>query len=417
MEQEKTCCFRSDYTLNLTTQKEFADGALVCRPINRITSAAMIAILVWNYLFLVLRMNEPGEYCRTTLTFLFFFLVIEGIRRFTSKGGGLHYKRIVFSHGGSAPQYHIEFWEDHIVSRTNPVVSENTFQYSHIRRICETENLYLLQMQYQLYLIVDKRTLNGSLQDFITFLLPRCKNLKKQKIFSHRPGHLLKRGVWIAILLTLLLCVVHHPTLQLKERFSGQLHNGMSCSQIADELNSFGITGTDKEMLETYDQIYKVTFFAEGSKLKMLLRTMGQGEYDMDTQQWASPTGGVCFFSYYISSPKGMYTDLLTDLSAMTGGELSITDIQESPSDNSTIDITFVLNEETHTLTASYFGEWYDESILNQLNAMLEGQDKRLYFANNDDYSCFIFYGDAGWAERFTARTGLELVTDIYEIY
>lgn len=417
MEQEKTCYFRCNYTHDLSVQKEFAQGAVHAKPINRFASIAVILMLAWYYPLMVFYLEAPGEYCKAVLTFASIFLAVEGIRSFTSRGGGLHYKRMVFSHGGSAPQYSIAFLEDGILSRTNPVSSENHFQYRQIRRICETEHLYLLEMQYQLYLIVDKRTLTGSREDFIAFLLPRCVNLKKQKIFHDRPGRLLKRGMWIVLLLSTMLSVLHHPALQLKERLSGQLHNGMSCTQIAEELETFGITGLDQEMLHTYDEIYKVTFFAEGSKLKMLLRMIGQGEYDMDTQQWASPTGGVCFFSYYIGSTSGMYTDLLTDLSSMTGGELSITEIRESPSDDSTIGITFLLNGEERTLHAAFFGEWYDESILNDVNALLAGSGKQLYFANNDDYSCFLFYCDADWAERFTARTGLELVTDIYEIY
>lgn len=414
MEEEKICYFRSEFIHDLPLQKEFNKGAVWGKKLNRALSMTVAIILAVFYILMVFLLDAPGKYSGGVLKISAFYLVIEAIRLLTLRGGGITFKRMLYANGGQPPRCDVRFLEDCIQNLNASKDVQSTFQYDQIKSVTETENLYLLGMKYQMYLIVDKRTLTGS-GDFSAFLLPR---MKKKKVISARKGRIIERIKWIVVAFSILLGILHHPALQLKERLSGQIHNGMACSEIAAELESFGITGIDEEMLETYDAIYRSALWADGSKLKMLLYTMGMGEYDMETQDWTPPEGGVSFFSYSAVTMDGMYTSLLSDLSSMTGGELSITDILEEPFDNgSRIRITFLLNGEAQTMEADNFGEWYDESILNTLNELLAGTGKQLYFATNDDYSCFIFYADTQWAQAFSDRTGLELATDIYEIY
>jgi len=415
MDQEKEY-FRSDYVFDLEIQKEFSKGLLFARPLNRISDILIIIILGAFFVLMVPILDAPGEYSRFALILSVLYLVLGLIQALLQRGGGVHFKRMVYSNGGKAPLVSVRFLEDRLLAFGERENLHNSFSYDQIRSVYETENLYLLGVKYRMFQLVDKRTLTGSPDAFVAFLKQRCSRIKK--VPHATSGKLLYRVRQVVILLTLVLGILNMPALQLRERLAGQIHNGMSCSEIAQELETFGISGLDEDALDSYDVMYRATVFMDGSKLKMLLQDMGMGPYDYETNEWSLPEGGVYFFPYYSYSQETMYADLLSGLASMTGGALSFRDVREEYSpEGDSVTVSFTLNDSAYSMDTVNYGEWYDENFLNLLNGILSDTGKQLYFADNDGYSCFIFYRDDSWAERFSARTGLELVTDIYEIY
>ena len=119
-----------------------------------------------------------------------------------------------------------------------------------------------------------------------------------------------------------------------------------------------------------------------------------------------------------------MYTDFLRGIAAMSRGEITIDNIREDHSNadwdawEGTVTVDFSLNGNQQSLEAVFYGEWYDEQTFNTLNAMiLEATGKQLYFADFEDTACFLFLGDDAWADAFARRTGLEISSDINDIY
>lgn len=415
MEEEKRCYFQCSYVHDLSVQKEFSKGAVYASGLNRFLNLAVIIALVLFYPLMVFGLDSAEAYSQGVLSLSSFYLVIGVIRMFSHRGGGIGYKRMLFSNGGTPPQCDIRFLDDRIVQVRDSGEIQNSFLFDQVKCILETENLYLLGMKYQLFLIVDKRGLSHGC--FPEFLLSRCTGLKKKKILNVQRCQRIERIKYIVILLSILLSILHHPSLQLKERLSGQIHNGMTYTQIAAELEEFGITGASDDLLADLDTLAMPVFVTGDTKLTSLLYTIGVGTYDIDTYSWHPPTGGVYLFSYASTTAEGMYTDLLENLTSMTGSKLSITNIRETLSaDGSFIHIEFLLNDVPFSTDAVSFGEWFDKDVLNNINSQLSDTGDQMYFAENDEYSCFIFYGDDPWAEGFAERTGLKLVTDIYEL-
>lgn len=415
MEKIESCQFQCVYTHDLAVQKEFSKGAVYAKPLHRFLNIAVIALLSPFYPLMVFVLDSAEEYCRSILTITSFYLVIGGLRMISHRGGGIAYKRILYTNGGNPPRCDIRFLDDKILQISEFGDIQNTFRYEQIKSILETQNLFLLGMDYQLYLIVDKRNLTAG--DFSDFLLCRCTGVKKQKVVNVRLSQRLTKIKYFVILLSTLLAVLHLPSVQIKERLCGQLHNGMSYTSIANELEVFGVTGLSEGYLADLDALNLPVFLTGENKLKSLLCTIGLGNYNTDTQSWDPPTGGVLLLSYSSYAADGMYIELLNNLSSMTGSELAITNIQETRSENEGyVRVDFLLNGSPHSADLVYYGELIDREILNILNQLLSDSGKQLYFTDNDGYSCFVFYGNCAWAEAFSNRTGLSLTTDIYKI-
>lgn len=421
MELEQEIRFRSDFYHDLKLQKECNRGSLDGNLFFRGMYLTLTAILVWFFWQMVVVLDAPKEYAKSIPGIIAIWLMVEGIRLLSLRGGGIHYKRSLMLNGGKPTHDSVLFLDEGILTLEQESGNKTTLQYDSIRIVYETENLLLLGMKYSVFLIVDKRTLTGTRDEFGRFLYEKCPKLRHKKVRNCKVGKVINRIKWTVILLSVLAALFFHPWLQITNRIQGQIHNGMSAHEIITELSSFGITVP--ETLSEADVDSEFWIF-DMTKLENLLFQAGMGVHDYETGSWTPSETGVFFTYYFGMYTDAMYTDLLRGIEALSRGDLMIRDIREDQSGadwanyEGSIAVDFVLNGIPRHFDAVFYQEWYDEQTFHILNEMiLETTGKQLYFADYQDTGCFVFYSDADWANAFAKRTGLEISSNINDIY
>ena len=421
MEYTENYRFRSDFYHDLKLQKEFNRASIEGNLYYRGMYLVITGIFLWFFWQMVIVLKVPVEYAKHLPGIVAIWLVVELVRFIAFRGGGIHFKRSLMLNGGKPVHDSVFFCEDAIYTAEQETGNKCTIQYDTIRIVYESDNLYLLGMKYGVFLMVDKNSLTASKEEFGQFLFEKCPKLRKKKVRKCRTGRVIHYIKWTVIMLSLLFAVFFHPWLQINKRLQGQIHNGMSLSEISLELEQLGL----KSMSETeLSDMESGLFYLSDDKLTHLLYCMGAPDRDYDTGTYRPRETGV-FFSYYWSEdPDTMYTDLLQGIAAMSRGELVIENIQEDHSKTNweiregTIRVDFTLNGTAQTLDAVFYGEWYDEQTFNMLSEMIrQSTGKQLYFSDFERTACFIFFGDDAWAKGFSEQTGLILSGNINDIY
>lgn len=420
MELDTAYRFRSDFYHDLKLQKEFNRGTRDARLFFRIIYFYLIAVFILFFGYMVIYLDQPEVYANSALFMAAVWIAAEGIWLLLNRGGGIHYKRSLMLNGGKPTHDTVLFCEDHILTCEQESGNKATILYENVRSACETDNLLLLGLRYGTYLLVDKRGLSCTREELGQFLYEKCPKLRHKKVRKNKWGRILRYIAWVVVLASLLTALYFHPVLQIDHRLKGQIHNGMELTEIAAELETFGIGSLTPEELTGSES----PFYLGSSKLEHLLYVLGAGDRDYDSGSFTPAETGVFFSYYWAEYPDAMYEDFLRGIAAMSQGEIVIENIREDHSNTDwnawegNIAVDFTLNGTQQHLDAVFYGEWYDEQTFNTLNAMVqEATGKQLYFADFEDTACFIFLGDDAWAQRFAKRTGLEISADIYDIY
>lgn len=423
MESEETIRYQSNILYDLPTYKESMQGFTNSNTVSKITRIIVIVFLLFLFVSVCVfdLSNQLTFYTRYFLLFSGVYLLILAINWLRNRNGDIQYKRTLASNGGKPMSNSLFFMEDSIQALNNDTGNKVSYTYDQIIYIVETQNLLLLVMKYRLCLVVDKRTLvGGTKDDFAAFLLERCPNNRRKKPRSDKSGKIINYTFYTVIILGSLLCILNLPGIQLWARINGQITNDMSYQQIAQELESFGITCDDSKLLadleEEYDS-FQSTYHYSYDKVPYLLSYLGMGEYDPDTWEWTPGNSGVYWFDMEVFDVGSMYTDFLRGVSALGNGELDFTDIQE---DFSRVDwekctgsvlVSFDWNGQHYIMEAEFAGDWFDPNILDTMNKLLTGNGnrKRLYFASDEGQGLLVFYRDESWAGDFEKKTGLNL--------
>lgn len=421
VEQFENIRFQSDFYHDLKLHKEFNRTTLECSLLFRLLQIVYIGELIWFFWQMVVVLNNPAEYAKYVPGLVALWLLVEGFRLLATKGGGIQYKRSLMLNGGKPTNDSVYFCDDAIYTLELETENKAILQYDTIHIVYESENLYLLGLKYNMFLMVHKKGLTGTREEFGQFLYEKCPKLRRKKVRKCRTGRIINYAKWAAILLSLIVCLFFHPWLQLNKWVQGQIYNGMSLSDISGELSSFGLSPLADTELAT---IENGLFYLSQDKLSHLLFCMGEGIRDHDTGSFTPAESGVFFTYYWAEFPGTMYTDLLNGIAAMSRGKLVIEDIVEDHSNADwanyagNIGVSFTLNGKAQGFDAVFYQEWYDEQSFNTLNTMVtEATGKQLWFADFDDIGCFIFLEDNAWAEAFANRTGLVLSSDINDVY
>jgi len=421
MEFTENYRFRSDFYHDLKLHKEFNRTTLECSLFFRLLQIIYIGELIWFFWQMVIVLSKPAEYAKHVPGLVALWLLVEGFRLLATRGGGIQFKRSLMLNGGKPTNDSVYFCDDAIYTLEQESGNKATLRYDTVRIVYESENMYLLGIKYNMFLMVHKEGLTVSREEFGQFLYEKCPKLRRKKVRKCRTGRIINCIKWVAILLSLIVCLFFHPWPQLNKRVQGQIHNGMTLSEISEELESFGLTPlSDTELVTTENGL----FYLSDDKLTHLLFCMGEGIRDYDTGVFTPAETGVLFTYYWAEFPDTMYADLLNGIAAMSRGKLVIEDISEDHSNTDWADyegniaVSYTLNGKPQKFDAVFYQEWYDEQTFNIISATIQEETgNQLYFADYDDIGCFFFLGDDTWAEAFAKRTGLEISSDINDIY
>lgn len=188
----------------------------------------------------------------------------------------------------------------------------------------------------------------------------------------------------------------------------------------AEALESVGVTGLTREarreILASFQALPEevAESMDRTDALFASLTYLGIGRFDGEGNRF--PTSAVCYaFDIEAFHLSAMYTQFLRGVADISGGLFAPEAVEEDATgvsgDGSGVQvIRFTLRGKQYEYRAEAYYDWFDLGALAFCNGVLAdaGVKERLYCAGNDQ-TCFCFFADEAWAERFKRATGIAL--------
>lgn len=195
--------------------------------------------------------------------------------------------------------------------------------------------------------------------------------------------------------------------------------SGASCQELLNVLAEFEITDIpDERMKEIYDMWDEISESVpvNRDKMELLLAVAGAGIYDEETFAWRPTSNTVFCFDMEAYNTENMYQVLLTGLSSISRNQVEFTNIvQDDGKDYYDRKVSFTYHDKEYTFEPEFGGDWYDYSILNLVNQILEeeGNPMRYYHMIMEGQQVVVFFGNEEWVADFSARTGFILENEV----
>lgn len=412
--------FSTVITWDLATYKEFSKGALFTMKSRVIIDMIAICYLI-AYIFVIGLMKNNFGFFSVVVTLLLIWIVVKLVTR----KGGIQYKRMISNNNGQPPRNRMTVTEDGFQAQNLDNENVNNFAFSRVLSIAETENLLIMMMEYRQGFIIDKRTLTGGTYDeLVEFLFSSCTNLKKRKIYTGRGSKIRKIIILLLILVGLVFAFVQEATNDdyYEDVYgipSGKM-NDLSYEEIAQEMEILGIKDIPEETLDRLQNEWNQFSKEEQqylNKATLLLTEIGIGTYDNITWTRTPTSENVYAFDMEFLNVESMYTEFLTGVSAIGGGDLDFTaieeDLDEVDWENGTGSrfVKFEWKGSSCYLGAEMMNDWFDSSFADNLNIMIAARcdGKQLYFGSDGYQMVYVFYCDSEWAAEFEEVTGIPL--------
>lgn len=407
--------YKSEYIHDLDTHKEFNRSYIDASPFQCILRLfSCFALLVLISLF------DNSSAIQYFLTFVIVFAVIRLVTN--PRNGDIQYKRMLQANNGS-PSHQQQFFTETGVHCINTINGNHVdFGYDQFRYTIESKNLLILVMQHRTCLMINKASLEGgSVSDLFAFLKVHCPNLKGKKPRKTICGQIVRFLVAATMILGTIWALLNLPGYSVMDKLTGRLDNSMSYAQMADALSEVDIHISEQviqEMVE-YDNEYLTTYSEDyyanaprRQKVEDLLYCEGIGSYNKETGQWTPSTSGIYCQEMEVWNADSIYSDFLTGVSHMDN-DLVFTDIREDMRDvdidagRGTVAVTFTFQNETHTIKADYFYDWFDTYAIAQLGKIIKSNDQQLYVCSLDDYAAVLYYGTHRQVRTLEKLSGL----------
>lgn len=410
--------FKAEITHDLPTHKEFQKTYNRCTLLLPLLCLFYSGYLIWNMTLF----TEPVDVYR----FLFIALVIGLMYILTHpRKGDIQYKRMLQNNDGQPIHILYEFGEDGIYCTEPESGNKHTYHYDSFQRVIESPVLILLVMKHRSCILMSKNSIEGgTAEEFLTWFLEKCPNVKRKKSRKTGFGKWCYRILTVTVIIGTVFALLNLPGIALFSRLSGQLQNDMSYQEMADALAPLDIRITRQSIdeLEAYDADHFETYgedFYKGStsnqKVWDLLYWEGTGVYDDDTWEWTPSASGIYWVELEAYNADSIYTDFLTGLSAMHE-DLSFENVREDFSDvnpeegTGTVTLSFDLDGQHYEFDAQYNADWFDTDMMYHVGRILAADDnpRDLYFCSDDYSGLMLYYGDANQVRQLEKLTGVD---------
>lgn len=418
MPEQEEIRFQTQWTYDQKTDREVLSCYRYCAPLYWVLS---LLLLLPPLFALGLSWKDPG--CASTplsvATWLLCFAALA-FPRGSGKKGSIVYRRSLISNGGKPVTNQVTFYDSTFTIEHPASGSINRYGYDIVCGLWEADCKLMLRLPHHLYTLIDPEGLTGGSEtELLDFLRQRCPGWKSKRVRTTTLGRIFRYTALAVTAIALLLSITHLPGIQ---RLTAPtiVQSYTPYTQIADTLETLGITGCTPDMLAELEALD--TRPQNGAdKAATLLYWMGAGDYDPETWEWIPTCSGVYWFDMEVFSLDTMYTDFLRGVSAASSGKLIFTDIQEDTSQvdwesgTGTQSVTFNWNGQPCRLEGTVESDWFDLRVADQLVTLLrqQGGKEQLYFAYDGGQGFLVFYGTSRWASDFETITGLPLQTHI----
>jgi len=154
------------YDFYLVTYNKIKKYILFCLCVS--TFAIITNMLVGNY-------DIIGSSLFITLLALLVYCV-------NNKNIRIGYEKAVLSEGAKKPTHYNELLADRVVSNLDELKRE--FFYYQVTGFFETDNFLLLHLKHNLFIILEKSSLNANVDEVKLFLINKCLQVKKKKFIN-----------------------------------------------------------------------------------------------------------------------------------------------------------------------------------------------------------------------------------------
>ena len=294
---------------------------------------------------------------------------------------------------------------------TNPMKEKaEDLPYSRIIGAWRSRNLLYLLLGKKEGRLIDLRMVSGGTpEELMDFIREHCPHWKQQRI-PKRLNRGIQQGILVALTIVGVLTSTGGPGIHAPK--------DMGAREAAQVLSELGISGISEETIlevEAYQEEYGYY-----NPIPDLLCYAGFGEHDPETWEWTPAENGVYTFDMESWEVSMMYTDFLTGVAAMSGGELEFTDIVEEDSNvnweegTGTKTVSFTFRGERYSLEAQMLYDWFDTAFLDEFARIVNGsgEEKKLWYLT-DFQLVNVFYQDDDWARQFRKQTGYSLANAI----
>ncbi len=206
---------------------------------------------------------------------------------------------------------------------------------------------------------------------------------------------------------------------------AGEMLERRSYEELAEDLRSMGLT-VPEDMIQKLSEYMGDDMYEEYMRdmyemdpaygYREILMYLGWGDYD-DDLNWTPVSDQVYAFDCEMWDISSMYTEVLNGIISISGGEFTITDIEENTDqvdyeNNTGVQLlSFRYNGVPYTFEAEVNYDWLDLDFLEFMNQVLveQGNPKRILVTGDGGQGCILLYNTPEWGRQLDALTGLEI--------
>lgn len=204
MDNENKGEFKTKYTLDYKTYKEFSVGYMATK------KSSVIILLLFLALFIVYLIYKRYE---AIIGFSSLFIILIIIFKIAGLNK-IQYKRYRNLNNNEDMETNISIGKEKIIL-TSKKGDTSSYEFNQIIGIIETKNLLILKLKYNMGIILNKNNIEGGTREkLIEYLFSVCNNIKKKKVISSKIWLIIRRLNFILlgiIFLTSIILLVLKP--------------------------------------------------------------------------------------------------------------------------------------------------------------------------------------------------------------
>lgn len=246
--------FRTENKLDFKFYKEFFRGIRgTTSSILKIIGILSIIVFIFNVLI-----RNYDILFKSIIILLLFGGISEVVTRKINK---IRYNQMTLANKNLPIKNNVTINKDGI-KIINPDSNNKTeYTFDSINSIVETKNMYILKMNYKVGMIINKNNLTGGTkEEFIEYILDKCSNIKKKKVYNYQKNTSFLYGYVISLILILILSII--MPFSYNKRMENYLEtNGYQIADITSAYNNSNIKSVLKINKETnFERTYIYKF-------------------------------------------------------------------------------------------------------------------------------------------------------------
>lgn len=236
MDNENKGEFKTKYTLDYKTYKEFSVGYMATKKSSVIILLLFLALFI---VYLIYKRYEAIIGCSLLFIILIIIFKIAGLNK-------LQYKRYRNLNNNEDMETNISIGKEKIVL-TSKKGDTSSYEFNQIIGIIETKNLLILKLKYNMGIIINKNEIEGGTrEELIEYLFSVCNNIKKKKVISSKIWLVIRRLNFILLGIIFLVSII---LLVLKPNYFEEYRNTLIQNGYEVEIEESVYNGHDTKQL------------------------------------------------------------------------------------------------------------------------------------------------------------------------